>query len=173
MKNKIVLLITIILVILLAPNCSKDDLVLDKDYLTVSDLKCYCECNKDFISAKKINEAEAKCQNKEIKVRGNIIFPSSNNNIYCGIVSPVDSLDSLSCFILKDIRNNGMYVEVGYNYNNKVLKNKILNSNETDMCYIKGITRIAEFPCMWSTSYDIYIVLRNEDDIYFDSNINY
>ena len=67
MKNKNLLLITIMLVIMLVPSCSKDDLVLDQDYITVSDIVHYCHCDRliSIFFDRDVNTIIEQCNNKE------------------------------------------------------------------------------------------------------------
>jgi len=181
MKNKIVLLITIILVILLAPNCSKDDLVLDKDYVSVSDIVHYCHCdrNTSIFFDTDVKTIIEQCNNKEVKVKGHIDY-SSFYKLFLNYGYKING------FYLMDFRNGtGMSVCINDDFlcsNNDTLVtsqdsaiiNKILNSNETDMCYIKGILHSYDEPVGWFSRMIITdIRINNADDIFFKSDINY
>jgi hypothetical protein len=168
MKNKIILLITIMLVILLAPNCSKDDLVLDQDYVTVSDLKCYCRDEKTFFlkPQNEINKLIELCDNQNVKVKGHI------------------AEYGLCYFILLDLRN-GEAIRVcinpdyfctcnptSFSHEDSAIINKILNSNKTDMCYINGVIR-SYLRLTTVPTIEIHIAIESADDIFFESDINY
>ncbi|MDI6833636.1 MAG: hypothetical protein QMD02_07335 [Bacteroidales bacterium] len=179
MKNKIVLLITIISVILLTPNCSKDDLVLDQDYVTVSDLKHYCHCdrNTSIFFDTDVKTIIEQCNNKEVKVKGHI-----DNEFHKLFLNYGYKLNS---FYLRDIRNRNSiciclnddficsYIDTIVTSQDSAIINKILNSNETDMCYIKGILHSYELPMNTSSKIEINILINNADDIFFKSDINY
>jgi hypothetical protein len=179
MKNKIVLLITIIIVILLAPNCSKDDLVLDQDYLTVSDLKCYCRDGKTFIfkPRNEVNQLIELCDSQNVKVKGHI-----NYNEFHKQFSSAEY--GLCYFILLDLRN-GEGIRVCINadrfcncehttvsHEDSAIINKILNSNETDMCYINGVI-MSNLLLTTAQTIDIDIAIKSADDIFFKSDKDY
>lgn len=179
MKNKIVLLITIIIVILLAPNCSKDDLVLDKDYVTVSDLNCYCRNGKAFIfeTNDEINQLFELCDSQNVKVKGHI-----NYNEFHEQFSYAEY--GVCHFILVDFRNRaGIRVcinadhfcnceHTSVSHEDSAIINKILNSNETDMCYINGVI-ISDILHTTLPIFDIHIAIESADDIFFKSDIDY
>ncbi len=152
MKNKSVLLIIIILVILLAPNCSKDDLVLDQDYVTVSDLTryCRCKCRETF-----------PCENKKVKIKGHIDYYSFKTDFSYQSYS-------LEKIRIQDIRN-GYFIEIYFSSNDTAIINKILSSNETDMCYIKGIVKSWQMNTMFDCTLEAEILLHSADDIYFEN----
>ena len=69
MKIKKVLFIAIISIITLSHSCSKDELILNEEYLTVSDVIRYCSnCGKSYFFSAKLNKMIAKCDNKEVKL---------------------------------------------------------------------------------------------------------
>jgi len=148
MKNKIVLLITIIIVILLAPNCSKDDLVLDKDYVTVSDLMKYCSKSSCY--------KPVEWEGKEVKVKGHI-----DDNY----------------MLLKDIRNGyDIPISVDSSCDSSCIDSifkKILSNNKKNMCYIKGTLKSFEMHTMFNCTVGCEILLHSADDIYFENNVNY
>jgi len=160
MKNKSVLFIAILSIITLFQNCSREEeLILNEDYITVSDLKYYCGCDKYILDRGKIHDIIAKCDSQEVKIKGHLVDFSSSFG------SSIPSSDSLCSLLLKDIRN-GTSLEVGYDFHNQVITNKIALSNETDMCYIKGIIKVFNSNPSFIS---IYIILNNEDDIYFEN----
>lgn len=122
MMNKLFVIIVVVIILLLQ-NCSKDELVLNEEYITVSDFREYFRV--------KCSEADI-YEGKEIKIRGHINYPYFNSYF--------------SSFKLVDIRNGreahiyiGDYiVKPDTNLANSII-NKILNSNPTDICFIKGI----------------------------------
>lgn len=144
MKNKIVLLITIMLVILLAPNCSKDDLVLDKDYVTVSDLMKYCSKSSCY--------KPVEWEGKEVKVKGHI-----DDNY----------------MLLKDIRNGyDIQISVDSSCDSScidTIAKKILSNNKKNMCYIKGTLKSFEMETMFKCTVGCEILLHSADDIYFEN----
>jgi hypothetical protein len=178
MKNKSVLLITIILVILLAPSCSRDDLVLDQDYVTVSDIVHYCHCDR---SASIFFDTDVKtiieqCNNKEVK--GHI-----DNEFHKLFLNYGYKLNS---FYLRDFRNGTemlvclnddffycSVIDTLVTSQDSAIINKILNSNETDMCYIKGILYSHDESIGLSRKILTNIRMNNEDDIIFKSDIDY
>jgi len=180
MKNKIVLLITIIFVILLAPNCSKDDLVLDKDYVTVSDIVHYCHCDRSasIFFDRDVRTIIKQCNNKEAKVKGHIDY----NSFYELFLNYGYKLNS---FYLKDIRNRNSIciclndkficseIDTLVTSQDSAIINKILNSNETDMCYIKGILHSYDEPVGLTRMIITDIRINNENDIFFENNVNY
>ena len=148
MKNKIILLITILLVILLAPNCSKDDLVLDQDYVTVSDLMKYCSkasCYKPV-----------EWNGKEVKVKGHIHNYMLDNK--------------KEKYWLIDIRNSN-YIEIYVDSSCiDTIFNKITSSNNImNMCYITGTLKSFEMETMFKCTVGCEILLHSADDIYFEN----
>ena len=181
MKNKSVLLIAILLVILLAPNCSKDDLVLDQDYLTVSDVVHYCHCDRktSIFFDTDVKTIIEQCNNKEVKVKGHIDYNAFNE----GFLNYGFKLNS---FYLRDFRNGTemlvclnddffycSVIDTLVTSQDSAIINKILNSNETDMCYIKGILYSHDESIGLSRKILTNIRMNNEDDIIFKSDIDY
>ncbi|MBP7434807.1 MAG: hypothetical protein KA799_01490 [Bacteroidales bacterium] len=160
MKIKSIVFMVILSIFTLIQSCSKEELKLNEDYITVSDLTRYCRCKCREISP---------CENKEVKIKGHIDYYTFNANF-----SNISY--SIGGFRLKDIRN-GYSIEVYFNMNDstdkKIAIDKIISSNETDMCYIKGIVELWEMSTMFQCILEPKIILNNADDIYFDSNINY
>jgi len=156
MKNKNLLLITIMLVIMLVPSCSKDDLVLDQDYINVSDL-----CR--YLNQKEICEDTTKWVNKEIKIKGYI----NRKNFQIGN------------FHLYDIRN-GLNVNIYISFpDTSSLIDKINSSDISSTCYIKGVLKQDPYIIIgllndlntFNNNPDCYkvpaIFIYNEQDIFF------
>jgi hypothetical protein len=180
MKNKNLLLITIMLVIMLVPSCSRDDLVLDQDYVTVSDIVHYCHCDRliSIFFDRDVNTIIEQCNNKEIKVKGHIDYNAFNE----GFLNYGFKLNS---FYLIDFRNETKILvclnddflcsnnDTLVTSQDSAIINKILNSNETDMCYIKGILYSHDESIGLSRKILTNIRINNEDDIIFKSDIDY
>ena len=153
MKNKSVLLIAILSIITLFQNCTNDEIILNEDYITVTDLISYCSnvpCYKPV-----------EWDGKEVKVKGHIEYYNFNLNFSYQSYS-------LEKFRLKDIRN-GYFIEVYFSSNDTAIINKILSSNETDMCYIKGIVKSWEMITMYDCTLESKILINSTDDIYFEN----
>ena len=79
MKNKSVLFITILSIIILFHNCSKEEnLILNEEYITVSDLHQYCG-TRHYFNRTKCNECSKKCDGKEVKIKGHFYSDGFNN----------------------------------------------------------------------------------------------
>lgn len=179
MKNKGLLFIAILFIITLVHSCSKDELMLNKDYITVSDLKCYCRDGKTFIAKThdEVNQLTELCDSQNVKVKGHINY----NEFY----KQFSSAEYGVChFNLVDFRN-GEETRVCINTNrfcnsedtlvspeDSVIINKIINSNETDMCYINGVI-ISNILHTTTQTIDIQIAIESADDIIFKSDISY
>ncbi|GAB4278109.1 MAG: hypothetical protein Kow0068_01620 [Marinilabiliales bacterium] len=162
MKSYRFYIMIILLIIIFNSNCSKDELILNDEYLKISDLTHYCDCDRYIFSRKKVQEAIARCDSMEIKVKGYIVNTSSD------FEDIILFSDTFSIFTLKDIRNE-KYIKVGFDYNNQDIKNKIHSSSETDMCYINGIIKSFNEPPNYVV---IYAILNSEDDIFFTNENN-
>ncbi len=146
MKIKSVLFIVILSIFTLSQSCSKEELKLNEDYINVSDLWRY-------VNQKGICEDATKWINKEVKVKGYI---NTNN------------------FNLCDIRN-GTNIQICIPDSiYSIIIDKVNSSNESSMCYIKGILRenpyiiiglLDDKPIKCSNIPAIY--LYNIEDIYF------
>ena len=99
----------------LIQSCSKEELKLNEDYITVSDLTRYCRCKCREISP---------CENKEVKIKGHIDYYTFNANF-----SNISY--SIGGFRLKDIRN-GYSIEVYFNMNDSTDK-KIAIDKDTSL----------------------------------------
>jgi len=158
MKNKSVLFITILSIIILFHNCSKEEnLILNEEYITVSDLHQYCG-TRHYFNRTKCNECSKKCDGKEVKIKGHFYSDGFNNL----------SNNTMVELPLKDIRN-GYSISINFNSNDTAIINKILLSNETDMCYIKGTVK-SVCDAGWVL---ISINLLDDEDIFYKSEINY
>ncbi|MDI6833634.1 MAG: hypothetical protein QMD02_07325 [Bacteroidales bacterium] len=150
MKNKSVLLIAILSIITLFQNCSHDEIILDEDYIWVTDIYRY-------VNQKEICENTTKWLNKEVKVKGYI-----NREDF--------QLDT-NRFCLFDIRNGScIYV---YAHIDTSLINKVNSSDVSSVCYIKGVLKVDpnigivyDFKTPDCSVFPV-IYLYNIEDIYF------
>jgi len=171
MKIKSVLFIVILSIFTLSQSCSKEELKLNEDYITVSDLWRY-------VNQKGICEDATKWLNKEVKVKGHIDY----NSFYELFLNYGYKLNS---FYLIDFRNETKILvclnddflcsnnDTLVTSQDSAIINKILNSNETDMCYIKGILYSHDESIGLSRKILTNIRMNNEDDIIFKSDIDY
>ena len=152
-KGIIILLFSIFVLI---SSCSKQDIELNKDYLWISDVLHYCNCDKNYVNRQKINQALEKCNNKVVKVKGVIL---SRNLSY-----------QVNTFSLYDIRN-GKNIEIYIDTTTTdpmAIIDKINVSNKSDICFITGELKTFEMPTNFVTSVGIYVLLSNEGDMYFE-----
>ena len=146
MKNKSILLIAILSIITLFQNCSNDELILNEDYVTVSDLMKYCSktpCDKPV-----------EWEGQEVKVKGHID-------------------DNYMLLKLKDIRN-GYDIQISIDSSCNILcidsiVKKILSNNKKNMCYIKGTLQSFENNTTFNCTVGCEILLHSADDIYFEN----
>jgi len=119
MKNKSVLLIAILSIITLFQNCSHDEIILNEDYIWVTDIYRY-------VNQKEICEDPTKWLNKEIKVKG--------------YINREDFQLNKDHFSLFDIRN-GSSIHV-YAHIDTSLINKVNSSDVSSVCYIRGVLKV-------------------------------
>jgi hypothetical protein len=148
MKNKIVLFIAILSIITLFQNCSNDELILNEDYLTVSDIFLYCRC--------KCNTETFPCEDKEVKIKGHFYSDGFNNF----------NNDDIIEMPVTDIRN-GYSIPIIFSSNDTAIINKILSSNETDICYIKGIVKPMQINSGFTCTLEAKIILNIADDFFY------
>ncbi|HOJ24264.1 MAG TPA: hypothetical protein PK081_03255 [Bacteroidales bacterium] len=118
MKNKSVLLIAILSIIILFQNCSNDEIILNEDYIWVTDIYRY-------VNQKEICKDTTKWLNKEIKVKG--------------YINREDFQLNKDHFSLFDIRN-GSSIHV-YAHIDTSLINKVNSSDVSSVCYIRGVLK--------------------------------
>jgi hypothetical protein len=150
MKNKSVLLIAILSIIILFQNCSNDEIILNEDYIWVTDIYRY-------VNQKEICEDTTKWLNKEIKVKG--------------YINREDFQLNKDHFSLFDIRN-GSSIHV-YAHIDTSLINKVNSSDVSSVCYIKGVLKVDpnigivyDFKSPDCSVFPV-IYLYNIEDIYF------
>ncbi len=148
-KNPIVIILILTLTVF---GCSKqqESLILDKDYLTVSDLLQYCQGSCDEL---------LEWENKDALVKGHIIsigVDSIMNNYY----------DDSRLFLL-DIRN-GKFMEVRIIENKDPIFEKIRIASKKNLFYIKGETEsiiaLTDSECVKG----VVLKLSHPNDIYFE-----
>jgi|AntAceMinimDraft_17_1070374.scaffolds.fasta_scaffold51816_1 hypothetical protein len=113
---------------------------------------CSCKCRKETFP----------CENKEVKVKGRFYsdgFNNFNNN-------PIIETSVV------DIRN-GYNIPISFSSDDTAIINKILSSNETDMCYIKGIIRPIQINAGLTCKIEAEIILNSADDFFYKNEINY
>ncbi|MDI6833635.1 MAG: hypothetical protein QMD02_07330 [Bacteroidales bacterium] len=147
MKNKSVLFIAILSIITLFQNCSREEeLILNEDYITVTDLIKYCSKSPCYIKP-------VEWEGKEVKVKGHI-----DDNY----------------MLLKDIRNgNNIQISVHYlcdsSCTDSIFKKIILSNNKKNMCYVKGTLQSFEMSNMFNCTVCCKILLHSANDIYFEN----
>ncbi len=155
MKNKIVLFIAILSIITLFQNCSNDELILNEDYLTVSDIFLYCRC--------KCNTETFPCEDKEVKIKGHFYSDGFNNF----------NNDDIIEMPVTDIRNGyDIQISVDSSCDSScidTIAKKILSNNKKNMCYIKGTLKSFENNTMFNCTVGCEILLHSPDDIYFEN----
>ena len=146
----------ILSIIILFQSCAKDEhLILNEEYLTVSDISHYCSgsCYETI-----------DWEGKEVKVKGHIEYYQFNNNFSYQSYS-------INYFWLIDIRNNKITTVNFFNISDlndkKLVVDKILSAKETDMFYITGTLQSIEKETMFTCNLGCKIILSNVNDIYF------
>jgi hypothetical protein len=144
MKNRL-LFIAILILITLSISCSKENIILNEEYLTVSDIFHYCNvpCSEKI-----------EWEGKEVKVKGHIhnYMLDNEKKVYC----------------LIDIRNSN-YIEIYVDSSCiDAVFNKITSSNIMNTCYITGTLQSFEMcTTMFKCDVGAIILLNSVNDIYF------
>ena len=133
-------------------SCSKqqESLILDKDYLSVSDLLQYCQGSCDEI---------LEWENKDALVKGNIMS--------IGVDSIMNDYYDENRFFLQDIRS-GRFMEVRIIENKDPIFEKIRTASKKNLFKIKGETEsvvaLTDSECVKG----VVLVLSHPNDINFE-----
>ncbi len=146
--------ILIIIFLLAGYSCDKqeDSLVLDENYLTVSDLSRYCTASCD---------ETGDWENKPALVKG-YLKGAGNDSL-------MQEFYNKELFYLEDIRT-GLFLEIRITNDRDAIFNKLYSAQKTDMLYVKGTATPVEAYDGDQCTKGMVLTIDNAGNVHFEDN---
>ncbi len=156
MKKIMILIISVFIGFV---SCQKDNIDFENTYLSVSDFKHYCQCDKKFFSRKKVNNIISNCNDKTIKIKGYIIN-NIDTNTHEIILGDIKNGESISVYFSQP------YLETDSNSHRSQILQKILSTDiKKRMYYFIATSKATRIESGMMYAPNVYLLLRDEDDI--------